>query len=149
MSVIICYDRFRDPKLLGITIFRGSAGVGIFSPQIGFSGLQVRMNARKLAVVCAWGQDLEASRDVNERQRDAFGMVLGWLGNWRVRTGIEPGRESGSGSDGRGARVWPGGGGFLVLDEVELGGGEFEGIARGTVGIHGNGEFADRMPDQH
>lgn len=37
------------------------------------------MNSQKPAVVYAWGQDLEASRDVNERQRDAFGMVLGWL----------------------------------------------------------------------
>jgi integron integrase len=52
------------------------------------------MNAQKPAVVYAWGQDLEASRDVNERQRDAFGMVLGWLENWRVRLGIEPGRAS-------------------------------------------------------
>jgi hypothetical protein len=75
-------------------MFRGSEGVGIVSPPIGFSVIYVRMNARKPAVVYAWGQDLEASRDVNERQRDAFGMVLGWLENWRMRTGIEPGRES-------------------------------------------------------
>ena len=45
-------------------------------------------------VVQAWSADLEASRDVNERQRDAFGMILGWLENWRLKTGAEPGRES-------------------------------------------------------
>ena len=31
---------------------------------------------------------------MNERQRDAFGMVLGWLENWRMRSGTEAGRES-------------------------------------------------------
>jgi hypothetical protein len=35
----------------------------------------VRMNVQKSLVVYAWGQDLEASRDVNPHQRDAFGMV--------------------------------------------------------------------------
>ena len=52
------------------------------------------MNFLKSMVVQAWSADLEASRDVNERPRDAFEMVLGWLENWRVRIGMEPGRES-------------------------------------------------------
>ena len=52
------------------------------------------MNSQKSMVAQAWSADLEASRDVNERQRDAFGMVLGWLENWRLRIGAEPGRES-------------------------------------------------------
>ena len=100
----ICYDRFRDPKLLGITMVCGSEGVRIFSPQIGFLGLHVRMNAQKPAVVYAWGQDLEASRDVNERQRDAYGMVLGWLENWRARTGTGPGERVRDAVDRAGAR---------------------------------------------
>ena len=38
------------------------------------------MNSPQSRVVQAWSADLEASRDVNERQRDAFGMVLGLVG---------------------------------------------------------------------
>ncbi len=32
--------------------------------------------------------------EIGGRQRDAFGMVLGWPENWRMRTGCEPGRET-------------------------------------------------------
>ena len=66
----------------------------MFSPPNGIWILSVRMNSQKPVVVHAWSADLEASRDVNDRQRDAFGMVLGWLENWRLRTGAEPGRET-------------------------------------------------------
>ena len=52
------------------------------------------MDPQKSIIAQAWSADLGASRDVNERQRDAFGMVLGWLENWRMRIGAEPGRES-------------------------------------------------------
>ena len=51
------------------------------------------MNSKKPMVVKAWSADLAAARDGNERQRDAFGMVLGWLEEWRSRSGAEPGRE--------------------------------------------------------
>jgi integrase len=52
------------------------------------------MNSTKPMIVYAWSADLEASRDVNERQRDAYAMVLGWLEHWRLRIGAQPGRES-------------------------------------------------------
>lgn len=52
------------------------------------------MNSQKPMIVHAWSQDLEASRDVNRRQCEAFGMVLGWMESWRMRTGCDPGRDS-------------------------------------------------------
>ncbi|MEO5916233.1 MAG: integron integrase [Luteolibacter sp.] len=52
------------------------------------------MNSEKPVVVYAWGADLEASRDLNPRQREAFAMVLGWLEHWRLRLGREAGRET-------------------------------------------------------
>jgi integron integrase len=51
------------------------------------------MNSNKSMVMFVWSADLEASRDVNPRQRDAFSMVLGWLENWRARVGCEAGRD--------------------------------------------------------
>jgi hypothetical protein len=51
------------------------------------------MNSEKAVIVYAWNADLEASRDVNENQRNAFGMVLGWLENWRTRVSCAARRD--------------------------------------------------------
>lgn len=42
----------------------------------------------------AWSKDLEASRDVNDRERAAFAMLLGWLERFRVNQGLPAGREA-------------------------------------------------------
>ena len=42
----------------------------------------------------AWSKDLEASRDVNDRERAAFEMLLGWLEQFRVNLGLPAGREA-------------------------------------------------------
>jgi hypothetical protein len=42
----------------------------------------------------AWSKDLEASRDVNDRERAAFEMLLGWLERFRVNLGLPAGREA-------------------------------------------------------
>lgn len=41
-----------------------------------------------------WSADLEASRDVAYRERQAFAMVIGWFENWRRQTGCEPCRDA-------------------------------------------------------
>uniref|UniRef100_UPI0018671C7F integron integrase n=1 Tax=Luteolibacter marinus TaxID=2776705 RepID=UPI0018671C7F len=41
-----------------------------------------------------WSADLEASRDVLYRDRQAFAMVIGWFEQWRRHSGTEPGREA-------------------------------------------------------
>lgn len=53
----------------------------------------VLKNSEKAVIVYAWNSDLEASRDVNQNQRNAIGMVLRWLENWRMRVGCEAERE--------------------------------------------------------
>jgi integrase len=42
----------------------------------------------------AWSKDLEASRDVNDRERAAFEMLLGWFERFRVNLGLPAGREA-------------------------------------------------------
>lgn len=42
----------------------------------------------------AWTKDLEASRDVNEPEKAAFAMLLGWLERFRVNNGLPAGREA-------------------------------------------------------
>lgn len=41
-----------------------------------------------------WRTDLEASRSVGRMQRHGFTMLLGWYENFRLRCGLEAGRES-------------------------------------------------------
>lgn len=41
-----------------------------------------------------WRADLEASRSVGRVQRHGFTMLLGWYENFRLRCGLEAGRES-------------------------------------------------------
>lgn len=42
----------------------------------------------------AWSKDLEASRDVNDREQAAYAMLLGWLERFRVNLGLPAGREA-------------------------------------------------------
>jgi len=41
-----------------------------------------------------WRADLEASRNLSVGEKQGFGFVVGWLEEWRVRRGLEPGRET-------------------------------------------------------
>lgn len=52
------------------------------------------MNSEKPVMVYAWSADLEASRDLNSRQKEACTMVLGWQEHWRARIGAGAGRET-------------------------------------------------------
>jgi hypothetical protein len=45
-----------------------------------------------------WREDLSRSRDLTRREIDAYGYVLGWLEDWRVRKDLPAGREA--------ARAW-------------------------------------------
>lgn len=42
----------------------------------------------------SWREDLEASRDVGERERPGYGFILSWLESWRLKEGQAPGREA-------------------------------------------------------
>ncbi len=42
----------------------------------------------------AWACDLEASRDVAEKDQASFAMVLGWMERFRAYIGLEAGREA-------------------------------------------------------
>lgn len=41
-----------------------------------------------------WREDLAHSRDLNPREIEAFGYVLGWLEDWRVKHDLAPGRDA-------------------------------------------------------
>lgn len=41
-----------------------------------------------------WRDDLNASRDLTRNEVQAFGFVVGWFEDWRVRENLPPGRES-------------------------------------------------------
>lgn len=41
-----------------------------------------------------WRNDLLNSRDLNHREIEAFGYVLGWLEDWRVKQDLPPGRDA-------------------------------------------------------
>ena len=38
--------------------------------------------------------DLAASRDVGQRDKDGYAMLLGWFERWRTGRGLPPERES-------------------------------------------------------
>jgi len=42
----------------------------------------------------AWTADLEASRDVGEKDQASFAMVLGWMERFRSHVGLAAGREA-------------------------------------------------------
>jgi len=42
-----------------------------------------------------WEQDLQASRDVNDRDKQGFSLVLSWFESWRLRHRLPPGRDAG------------------------------------------------------
>ncbi len=52
------------------------------------------MNPQSSAALYPWSKDLEASRDVGNRQRDGFALLLGWLETFRARHGLAVGREA-------------------------------------------------------
>lgn len=41
-----------------------------------------------------WRNDLEASRDVSDRDKVHYGFLLNWFDGWRVRMNLEPGRDA-------------------------------------------------------
>jgi integron integrase len=41
-----------------------------------------------------WRADLEASRDVNDLEKQNFGFLLGWYESWRLKLGLELSRET-------------------------------------------------------
>jgi hypothetical protein len=45
-----------------------------------------------------WREDLAASRDLTQREIEAYGYVLGWIEDWRVKRDLAPSREA--------ARAW-------------------------------------------
>lgn len=52
------------------------------------------MNANPHSAFHPWTKDLEASRDVNPRQREGFAMVLGWFETFRSRHRLAANRET-------------------------------------------------------
>lgn len=52
------------------------------------------MNSQSSVVLYPWSKDLEASRDVGNRQRDGFALLLGWLETYRARLRLGVGRET-------------------------------------------------------
>lgn len=57
------------------------------------AGINVLMNTTHKDAVC-WRRDLEASRDLNHREKKGFAMALDWFEKWRLSNRLEPGRES-------------------------------------------------------
>ena len=43
----------------------------------------------------SWSDDLEASRDVNDRDKQGFSLLLSWFESWRLKRRLVPGREAG------------------------------------------------------
>ena len=89
-----CYDRFREQE--------GRYGFMIRTSEAWISDLTfertlikyVRVNSSSAQRLFVWSRDLEASRDVGVRDRDAFAMVLGWFETFRERHQLPPGREA-------------------------------------------------------
>ena len=44
-----------------------------------------------------WRADLDASRDLNDREKQQFGFLVSWFESWRERQKLEPGRAAGAG----------------------------------------------------
>ena len=44
-----------------------------------------------------WRDDLNASRNLSRNEVQAFGFVVGWFEDWRVRMNLPPGGESARG----------------------------------------------------
>ena len=42
-----------------------------------------------------WRADLDASRDLNDREKQQFGFLVSWYESWRERQKLEPGRAAG------------------------------------------------------
>lgn len=51
------------------------------------------MNALQKNTHC-WFEDLRASRDLNEKDKAGYSMLLEWFESWRVSQALPPGRES-------------------------------------------------------
>lgn len=41
-----------------------------------------------------WRSDLEASRDLNQREKEQFAFLISWFESWRVARSLMPGREA-------------------------------------------------------
>lgn len=79
-----------------------------FSCLMDCSGKQYLPCATGSAAACretGWREDLEASRDVGEREKPGYGFVLSWLESWeRMRGRRRDGRRRASSGGGRSKR---------------------------------------------
>jgi len=41
-----------------------------------------------------WRCDLEASRDLSDKEKQHYGFLLAWYDSWRLRQGLEPDRAA-------------------------------------------------------
>lgn len=46
------------------------------------------------ASIADWRADLEASRDLSDLEKQNYGFLLAWYESWRLKAGLETGRES-------------------------------------------------------
>ncbi len=54
----------------------------------------IRTYAFPMSCSADWRADLEASRDLNQAEKQHFGFVLSWFDGWRIRAGLAPSREA-------------------------------------------------------
>jgi len=52
------------------------------------------MNSSGGNVNLSWGEDLAASRDVSDNDKQHYGFLLAWFESWRLRTGRAPSRAA-------------------------------------------------------
>jgi len=78
--------------------FHGSEGCKKFLWSEKVRGNSVQMKNKKEQATSGrrfdWREDLSKSRDLKRREIDAFGYVLGWIEDWRVRKDLPAGREA-------------------------------------------------------
>ena len=53
-----------------------------------------RKNTENVTNRASWAEDLAASRDVTERQKQSYGFLLAWFESWRLRMRMRPCREA-------------------------------------------------------
>lgn len=56
--------------------------------------MNANSNAEVPKISFDWRADLASSRDLTHREIDAFGYVLSWMEDWRVKKGMPAGREA-------------------------------------------------------
>ena len=88
---ILC---FGFPELLESRIVRKSEGKTFYLPFKVFWKTLVRMNTHEKSTTWPWSADLAVSRDVGQREKGGYAMLLDWYERWRTGRGLAPGRDS-------------------------------------------------------